>query len=76
MTISDLIGYQFALLSFRKSRSLTRDAQVGGKKDLFIKFGPALVSIRNSTMFILSACGPTLKYVFSFVVMNSANFDC
>lgn len=62
-TLSNLIRCLFALLSFIKSRYIICEDQVGFKKDLFIKFVPALVSLRHFIVIMLCAYTPTLSCV-------------
>lgn len=72
--LADLIGCLLALLGFRKFRHLTHDAQIARRKELFIKLGPAVVSIMHLTLFMLSVCRPTLTYALSFLQANKTVF--
>lgn len=40
------------------------------------KFGPASVSMRHVTMFMLCACGPIFTYVLNFILMDRATSVC
>lgn len=58
---NDQIGCLFAYLGFRKSWGLTREAQVGSTRNLFMKFGPGPLPMRHLALCMLGK--PTLTHV-------------